>query len=128
MCPQWALGQAASVELSYRSPGVLTQGEPVSIELRVHNGLDEPASITLGKNHVGNLQLTLRKPTGEVISVDPRFPRRPDETYLNVPVTLESGEASRFIFWSMSGSAAWENSAFIRWTSTLLERSEVVVV
>jgi hypothetical protein len=94
--PQPLSEQAPSVQFSCRSPGVLTQGEPVSIELLVHNASDGPAIITLGKNHVGNLQLTLRKPTGEVISVDPRSPRRPDEIYTNVPVTLASGESRAF--------------------------------
>ena len=83
---------ARTVRLTYRPPVAPTLREPVVVELSLHNHLDEPVILSLGKNNIGNLQLALRKPDGESITSDPRQPKSAEEGYTNTPIVLQPQE------------------------------------
>jgi hypothetical protein len=91
----YALAQGdGSVTLTYVSPSVLSVHEPATIEVVVKNDRTDTVALELGKNDVGNLQLTLRPPTGPIVAVDPRrpLPGILEEGFTNRPTWLQSSE------------------------------------
>lgn len=83
---------ASLVSMTYRVPATVTLREPVVVDLTLRSHADEPVSIELGRNNIGNLQLKLQKPDGAIVSVDPRRPKTADHSYTDIPIILKPRE------------------------------------
>jgi hypothetical protein len=80
------------VFLSYSAPSRLTLHEPVSVAVHVQNSSGEDVVADLGKDSFGYSQLTLQKPDGSSVKVDPKKPTKPDEAYFSGRIQLGSGQ------------------------------------
>jgi hypothetical protein len=69
-CPG-SVGGTTDVRLSYRTNPVVTLHEPVFLELTIENGRPDRIEVDLGRNYVGELHLSLRRPRGSTISAEP---------------------------------------------------------
>jgi len=86
-------GPSSDVSLSFSAPARLTLHEPVSLRIGVVNNRNEPITIDLGKNFIGNSKLVLAKPDGSRVPVDPAKPDPSvaEEGFFPGPVNVEAG-------------------------------------
>ena len=91
-----AVGQTAressNVFLSFSAPSRLTLHEPVAFAVHVQNSSQEEISADLGRNYFGSSKLTLVRPDGSSVTIDPSAPSRPDEAFVSGRIRLGAGE------------------------------------